>query len=83
MYLIQVFPWDSKTKTTTLLREYQPGPNAVLYGTVAGMFEKDKHQDPLECAQFELEEEAHLETTQWVIKLPQNCKLIKTCHSLT
>ena len=30
------------------------------------MFEDNKHKDPLECAQFELEEEAHLKATRWI-----------------
>ena len=36
-----------------------------MYGTVAGMYEKKKHSSPLEAAQFELEEEAHLRTSEW------------------
>lgn len=63
---ILVFVWDTKTKTTTLIKEYQPGPNSVLYGTVAGMYESNKHDSPLQCAQYELEEEAHLTSNTWI-----------------
>jgi hypothetical protein len=63
---IVVFNWDSRTKTTTLIQEYHPGIEKALYGTVAGMYEDHKHSDPLECAQFELEEEAHLRSSKWI-----------------
>ena len=63
---ILVFPWDIPTKTTTLVREYQPGTNKVMYGIVAGMYESDKHSSPLECAQMELEEEAQLQCDNWI-----------------
>lgn len=46
----------------------------MMYGTVAGMFEIDKHEDPLQCAQYELEEEAHLETKNWI-------PLLRTSHT--
>jgi hypothetical protein len=38
---------------------------AFLYGVVAGMYESKKHRTPLEAAQWELEEEAHLRSTEW------------------
>jgi 8-oxo-dGTP pyrophosphatase MutT (NUDIX family) len=57
---VVVFNWNTKTKTTTLIYEYNPGPEQSLFGTVAGMYEKNKHSSSLECAQHELEEEAHL-----------------------
>lgn len=60
-----VFTWDSKTSTTTLIREYHPGPGKIMYGVVAGMFES-KHKSALEAAMFELEEEAKLSSTQWI-----------------
>jgi len=68
---IVVFVWDSKSATTTLVREYQPGPHKYLYGTVAGMFESHKHESPLQCAEHELEEEAHLQTNNWYPLLEQ------------
>lgn len=63
---IVVFTWDTKTKTTTLIQEYHPGIEKALYGTVAGMYEEGKHDDPLQCAMYELEEEAHLESKNWI-----------------
>lgn len=62
---VVVFPWDSRSKTTTLVREYHPGPEKFLYGTVAGMYELNKHTSPLECGKHELEEEAQLQSNQW------------------
>lgn len=62
---IVVFSWDSKSKTTTLVQEYHPGPEETLVGTVAGMYEKWKHADPTECAEHELEEEAQITSKRW------------------
>eukprot|EP01040_Poterioochromonas_malhamensis_P004728 gene4728-5073_t len=62
---VVVFSWNSTSKTTTLVREYHPGPELSLYGTVAGMYEKSKHHSALECAEHELEEEAQLRTSKW------------------
>ena len=62
---VVVFIWDSTTSTTTLIREYHPGPERYMYGTVAGMYENKKHDSPLEAAMFELEEEAQLMSSQW------------------
>lgn len=63
---IVVFAWDSRTCTTTLIREYHPGVNKWMYGTVAGMYEPAKHATPLEAAMFELEEEAQLRSDTWI-----------------
>ena len=65
---VVVFVFDTKRKTTTLLKEYQPGPDQVLYGTVAGMYEfsNGKHANALQCAQYELEEEAKLRCERWI-----------------
>ena len=81
---VVVFNWCSKTKTTTLIQEYHPGIEKVMFGTVAGnviyfkcfryltnhiylllgVYEVNKkHTSALEAAQFELEEEAHLKTS--------------------
>jgi hypothetical protein len=63
---VVVFSWDSKTKTTSLVEEYHPGPEVSIYGTVAGMYFKDKDASAFECAQHELEEEAQLQTKKWI-----------------
>lgn len=61
-----VFVWDNRTRSATLIQEFHPGPERLLLGTVAGMFETGKHTSALECAQFELEEEAHLRSDRWI-----------------
>ena len=63
---IVVFVWDTKTKTTTLVQEYYPGLEKVMYGAVGGVYEEKKHGSVLRCAQFELEEEAHLQSNNWI-----------------
>jgi hypothetical protein len=63
---VVVFAWNSTTKSTVLVREYHPGPETFMYGTVAGMYEFQKHSSPLQAAQFELEEEAQLTSDVWV-----------------
>lgn len=62
---VVVFVWDTTSATGTLIREYHPGPERFLYGTVAGMCEDGKHNSALEAAKFELEEEAQLQTDRW------------------
>ncbi|CAM9630049.1 unnamed protein product [Phaeothamnion confervicola] len=61
---VLVFIWDTKTQTTTLIREYSPGQMGVLPGVVAGLVE-GKHASALQAAQFELDEEANLCGGQW------------------
>lgn len=49
---VVVFTWDTKSSTTTLIKEFHPGVENVLYGVVAGMFEVNgKHESALDCAQ--------------------------------
>ncbi len=62
---VVVFAWDTRSKTTTLVSEYHPGANCVMKGVVAGMYELDKHASPLQAAQYELEEEAQLQSKNW------------------
>lgn len=62
---VVVFVWDSASATGSLVREYHPGPERFLYGTVAGMCEGGKHESAIEAAKFELEEEAQLQTDKW------------------
>jgi hypothetical protein len=63
---VVVFTWNTTSSTTTLIREYHPGPEQFMYGTVAGMYESSKHTSPLKASQLELEEEAHLQTERWI-----------------
>lgn len=55
-----IFPFDTATKTATLIREYSPGRNAEQLSLVAGMFEPSKHSTLEEAARAELSEEARL-----------------------
>jgi hypothetical protein len=75
---VLVVPWCTESRTTTLLREWQPGTDRVLWGVVAGMVEEEavhgshgattgaKHSGPLQAGQYELDEEAHLLATTWI-----------------
>lgn len=55
-----VFPYNTTTRTATLLREYSPGIHGLTYGFVAGMYEPNKHASVEAAAYDELSEEAHL-----------------------
>lgn len=55
-----VFPFNTKSQSVTLLREYSPGKNKETLSFVAGMFEKGKHRSIEEAARAELSEEAFL-----------------------
>ena len=55
-----VFPYNTTTRTVTMLREYAPGQNCVHPAFVAGMYEPDKHTSLEDAAAKELSEEAHL-----------------------
>lgn len=55
-----VFPFNTATRTATLIREYSPGRNAEQLSLVAGMFESTKHPSLDHAARAELSEEAHL-----------------------
>jgi hypothetical protein len=63
---VLILVWHSTTKSFTLIREYMPSVNKVLYGLAAGTVENDKHKnDSLIAAQTELQEEARLEGGTW------------------
>lgn len=55
-----VFPYDTATRTATILREYSPGRNYETPSFVAGMFERSKHGSLEDAARAELSEEALL-----------------------
>ena len=63
---VTVFVWDRNSSTATLVQEYHPGVNRMMYGAVAGLFEGHKHDTILDCAKSELEEEAQLATDTWI-----------------
>mmetsp|Transcript_28670 Transcript_28670/g.34924 ORF Transcript_28670/g.34924 Transcript_28670/m.34924 type:complete len:230 (+) Transcript_28670:11-700(+) len=62
---VLIFAWNSRTKTATLLREYNPAPCKILYGPAAGLIESKHGSDPLVAARHELEEELHLKGGTW------------------
>lgn len=49
-----VFVWHTETQTLTLIKEFAPGREEVAHGVVAGMYEKDKHDSPLQAAKHEV-----------------------------
>lgn len=55
-----VFPFNTREKTVTALREYAPGAHAFAHSFVAGMYEPSKHGSLEEAARAELSEEAQL-----------------------
>lgn len=55
-----VVPYNTKTKTVTLLREYTPGTNGMQWGFIAGGFDPKKHTSLEHAARMELSEEAFL-----------------------
>jgi len=63
---ISILAWDSQTATATLIQEFHPGVERLMYGVVAGGFEAHKHDSVLKCAAYELEEEAHLSSNTMI-----------------
>jgi len=57
---VLAFPYDSKTRTVTFVREYHPGVNDVVTGVVAGFFDPVKHESIEAAIRAELNEEVHL-----------------------
>lgn len=51
---VAVFVWHTDSKTLTLIKEFAPGREEVAYGVVAGLYEKDKHDSPLQAAKYEV-----------------------------
>ncbi|KAI9017380.1 hypothetical protein BC832DRAFT_588645 [Gaertneriomyces semiglobifer] len=66
------FPFDTKTQTTTLIREYAQGANELKYTFAAGGFDVAKHSSILECARQELSEESRLTGGDWISLLPND-----------
>ncbi|KAI8098836.1 uncharacterized protein BX664DRAFT_344970 [Halteromyces radiatus] len=71
---VVVFTFNTKTKTTSILKEYAQGTNEIKYTCVAGSVDRRKHQSPLESAQHELSEEARLTGGEWICLLPEGQK---------
>ena len=74
---VLVFAWDTKSKTATMIREYMPASNRILWGLAAGLIE-DKHGHDTElAARHELEEECHLKGGRWIPLLNQPAAMDK------
>lgn len=68
---VLVFPYDSRTRTVTMIREYCPGTHEMLLGFPAGMAEA-KHDTFAHAARAELSEEAGLVADE-LIELTARC----------
>ena len=61
-----MFAWNTKTKTATLVREYMPASNRIMWGMAAGLVEAKHGGDTEIAARHELEEECHLVGGKWI-----------------
>merc|ERR1712232_1474436 len=59
-----ILPYNTATKTFTLIEEYHPGPNRYMMGLVAGMYEPKHGGSPERAAKWELSEEARLKIAE-------------------
>ncbi|KAI9275535.1 hypothetical protein BDA99DRAFT_555322 [Phascolomyces articulosus] len=69
---VTVFTFNSKKKTTCILKEFAQGTNEVKYTCVAGSYDRRKHKSSLESAEHELSEEARLKGGKWINLLPED-----------
>jgi ADP-ribose pyrophosphatase YjhB (NUDIX family) len=74
---VLVFAWDTKSKTATVIREYMPASNRILWGLAAGLIEEKHGHDTELAARHELEEECHLKGGQWIPLLTQPAAMDK------
>lgn len=58
-----VLVWHTDSNTLTLIKEFAPGREEVSYGVVAGMYERNKHDSPLQAAKYEVSEVAERRAT--------------------
>ena len=68
---VVIFPFDSRTGTCSLIREYCPGVHDVKSGIPGGLYEQGKHANLLNAAQDELNEEAGLAGGTWFALAPE------------
>ena len=61
---VGVLPYDETTRTVLLLQQYRHAPGMLLWEPPAGLRDVPD-EPPLETAQRELYEEAHLRSGQW------------------
>lgn len=71
--VVTIIPFDKKTQTFTLIREYNPAHSTHVYGFPQGMVELgSKHTNLQHAASKELEEEAHLKCRSWINLLDEH-----------
>mmetsp|Transcript_36974 Transcript_36974/g.147501 ORF Transcript_36974/g.147501 Transcript_36974/m.147501 type:complete len:252 (-) Transcript_36974:2667-3422(-) len=58
--VVIIVPYETRTRTMTLIKEYNPAHDRFVYGFPTGMVSADKHKSPLDAAKQELDEEAEL-----------------------
>ena len=68
---VVIFPYDSRTGTCSLIREYCPGIHEVKSGIPGGLYEQHKHDDLMNAARDELNEEAGLIGGTWFALAPE------------
>ena len=79
MHAVIIFAFNTTSKTATIIREYMPASNKIMFGLAAGILEADsKHKNDgdddgndtrppsLIAARCELEEECHLIHGTWI-----------------
>jgi ADP-ribose pyrophosphatase YjhB (NUDIX family) len=74
---VLVFAWDTHSKTATVIREYMPASNRILWGLAAGLIEEKHGHDTELAARHELEEECHLKGGKWIPLLTQPAAMDK------
>ena len=65
------FPLRLPHRIVPLIREYCPGVHAIKSGIPGGLFEERKHQNLLDAARHELNEEAGLKGGTWIALAPE------------
>lgn len=79
-----VFAWCTKTKTATIIKEYNPGCDRILAGLAAGIVEIGKHGSDYDlAARQELEEECHLSGGTWYRLLNDNVSIAMDKYVVT
>ncbi|KAJ3007664.1 hypothetical protein HKX48_008992 [Thoreauomyces humboldtii] len=65
------FPFNTETRTTSLIIEYAQGTNNLVYTFAAGGFDPAKHETIEDTARQELSEESRLKGGEWIRLLPE------------
>lgn len=64
-----VLPYDTLTKSVTIIKEYAQGGNCYMYGVPCGVL-SEKHQPLEDCVRMELSREAQLQGGNLVKLIP-------------